>query len=532
VSIRNAPINWAILAIALFVVNVSLTFANVWPTFLVRPAWAVSLEAAACVLALAVAAGRGTPASKGALRAIAIGWVLLVVGRYAAITTRSLYGRDINLYWDLRNIPDVGAMLAFVARPLFLAAAIGAIVLVPLLVYAPIRWALGRIAAACTDRRGRLVLTTIASAAVLAAAIEAATGLEHLPRFAEPMTAVYGEQAWKLASEFRGASRRIVPPAPSLASNLARVEGADVFVIFIESYGAVSWDRPEFARTLADRRARFASDIRETNRRVVSAYVGSPTFGGKSWLAHISLLSGTQVRDEDTNEALMREPRETLVKAFGRRGYRTVAVMPGLQHAWPEGAFYGFDEVYGADRLAYQGPPFGWWDMTDQFVLARMDATFVEPRPRAPVFAFLPTISTHAPFTPTPPYEPDWRRVLTPDPYPDDKVERAYNDAPDWMDLGPGYVKALRYAFETIGGYLRLRADRDFVMVLIGDHQPPAAVSGVNASWEVPVHVIASRPTLLDELVKRGFREGLTPSHPQLGTVADLTPMLLRAFGD
>ena len=144
---------------------------------------------------------------------------------------------------------------------------------------------------------------------------------------------------------------------------------------------------------------------------MVSAFVESTTFGGESWLAHISLLSGTEVRDEDTNVRLMAQQRDTMVTAFSRQGYRTVAIMPGLQRAWPEGSFYGFDEIYGAVQLAYKGPPFGWWDITDQFALARMDALEIAPRPRSPVFVFFPTISTHTPFTPTPPYQPDWTRI-------------------------------------------------------------------------------------------------------------------------
>ena len=55
-------------------------------------------------------------------------------------------------------------------------------------------------------------------------------------------------------------------------------------------------------------------------------------------------------------------------------------------------------------------------------------------------------------------------------------------------------VAALLLLNASIGGYLRLRPDRDFVMILIGDHQPAAAVSGKDAPWTVPVHVIASRP--------------------------------------
>ena len=81
-----------------------------------------------------------------------------------------------------------------------------------------------------------------------------------------------------------------------------------------------------------------------------------------------------------------------------------------------------------------------------------------------------------------------------------------------------------------LGGYLHLRHDRDFVMILIGDHQPPAMVSGEDASWNVPVHVVASRRAVIDALVQRGFKPGLTPQQPSLGKMNELLPKLLAAF--
>ena len=39
-------------------------------------------------------------------------WLALVIGRYAEVTAAALYGRDINLFWDLRFVPDVVALLA------------------------------------------------------------------------------------------------------------------------------------------------------------------------------------------------------------------------------------------------------------------------------------------------------------------------------------------------------------------------------------------------------------------------------------
>jgi hypothetical protein len=264
----------------------------------------------------------------------------------------------------------------------------------------------------------------------------------------------------------------------------------------------------------------------------MSARVESTTFGGESWLAHVSLLSGTEVRDHRTNLRLMAQERDTLVKAFGRHGYRTIAVMPGLLRSWPQGAFYGFEDIYDLARLDYRGPPFGWWDINDQFALARMDALEVARPRRRPLFVFFPTISTHAPFTPAPPYQKDWARILSASPYDRAELDRAWSDQPDWTNLGPSYVQSLSYTHATIGGYLRLRADRDFVVILIGDHQPPALVSGAHASWDVPVHVIASRADLLQGLGARGFREGLAPPDPAVARMHGLLPIFLDAFGD
>ncbi len=351
--------------------------------------------------------------------------------------------------------------------------------------------------------------------------------------FPTPVTQSWGRQARLLATELTGRSQATLGPGPSMDASLAGVSGADVLLIFIESYGAVSWDRPAFTEPLARERARFENDIRATGRDVVSAYVESPTFGGNSWLAHISLLSGFEIRDEDANVLLMAQKRDTLVTTFGRGGYRTVAMMPGLQQSWPEGVFYGFNEIYDGQRLDYKGPAFGWWTIPDQFTAARLDAAEIDPSARpspAPVFVFFPTTGTHTPFAPTAPYQPDWPRMLTAHPYTQDEVVSSWSQEPDWMNLGPSYVHALSSTYTWLGGLLHRRADRDLVMILIGDHQPPAMISGTGAPWDVPVHVIASRPGVLDSLRTHGFRRGLAPTRPTLARMHALTPILLDAF--
>ena len=67
-------------------------------------------------------------------------------------------------------------------------------------------------------------------------------------------------------------------------------------------------------------------------------YVESPTFGGSSWLAHITLLSGIEIRSHDANALMMSEKRDTLVTDFQaarlphrRRDARIVAELAGGQ---------------------------------------------------------------------------------------------------------------------------------------------------------------------------------------------------------
>jgi hypothetical protein len=533
VSNRAVVVRWTVLAAALALLNLSLTFVNVWPTLFVRLTGAVSIEAALLILLIVVIRARVGPPPRAVLRMLGVLWVVLVVGRYADVTSRSLYGRDINLYWDARYMPDVGSMLAVVADPWWVAAILAAALILPLLAYTLIRWALGCVSDATHDPWARRALTALA-ATVLACGIAQRVDarIPEVLEIAPPVTPVFIDQARRFAYELSGAGIRALPPPTPVASDLARVQGADVFLMFIESYGQVSWDRPAFVAALASSRAGLEAAIRDTGREVVSASVESSTFGGESWLAHISLLTGSEVRDQDTNVRLMAQQRDTMVTAFARRGYRTVAVMPGLQREWPEGRFYRFGQVFGAQELDYHGPPFGWWDITDQYVLARLDDLLLARPSRQPLFVFFPTISTHTPFTPTPPYQPDWKRILTTTPYDAGELDRAWAEPPDWLNLGPGYTQALDYIHATLAGYLRLHRGRDVVMILVGDHQPPAAVTGEGASWNVPMHVIASRRELLDRLLQHGFRKGLAPTTEPLMKINAMLPVLLDGFGD
>ncbi len=546
-------VRWAAVGVALLLLNVSLSFYNIWPTPRIRWQGHVSVELAAVVLGLALwrAWALRSVSTAEALRMpsafpqarglgwLAAAWVVLVVGRYLDVMAPALYGRPINLYWDSRHLSAVFAMMTDSIPPLLVAGGLAAIVVGLGVAYLLARVAWGAVASGLGHPMGHRALVGTAMAAVMLWGAEQTQGIpvsdEPEPTFFAPtVSQAYVRHAQLLASQLTSRTAAVVSSRQTTGSDLDQVRGADVYLIFVESYGAVAYDRPAVAGTVAPFRQAFEAAVRDSGKQVVSAFVESPTFAGSSWLAHVTLMSGVETRDEDTNGVLMSQQRDTLVTTFARQGYRTIALMPGLSHSWPEGAFYRFDHIYDELQMDYRGPQFGWWSIPDQFALARFDR--LEQATRGPSdpprFLFFPTTSTHAPFGPTAPYQPDWSRLASTTPYDQGDVDAALAREPDWDDLTPSYAHAVSYAYSSIAGYLRQHADRDFVMVMLGDHQPAAAVAGERASWDVPVHIIASRPAVLERLRANGFRDGMTPPRRALGPMHELLPTLLAAFGN
>jgi hypothetical protein len=512
---------------------VSVAFHNVWPTPRIRWNGQLSVELALAVLAFALARQLGGAAGRRAVRWASAAWVALVIGRYLDVMAPALYGRPINLYWDSRHMKAVFEMMTnSVPAPLVLGGLVAVVALLGV-AYVAARWAWSRVIAGLEHTGARRALVTAAGLVVCLWGAQhlAAVGPQSSP-VASTVSRAYWRHASLLATQLTSRAERAAASRVSVESDLGAVRGADVYLLFVESYGAVTYDRPEVASLVSEARARFKTAVRESGRQVVSAFVESPTFAGSSWLAHVSLLTGVETRDEGANGLLMSQFRDTLVTTFSRQGYRTVALMPGLSHSWPEGGFYRFDHIYDEYAMDYQGPVFSWWTVPDQFALARLDA--LEDSRQAPGqsrFVFFPTTSTHAPFGPTAPYQSDWERVVSRAPYDAAAVAREKALEPDWTNMAPSYGHAVSYAYDSIGGYLRRHAGRDIVVVMLGDHQPAAAVAGDGASWDVPVHIIASRREVLDRLLARGFHEGLAPPRRAIGKMHTLLPVLLDTFG-
>ncbi|MBE2295798.1 MAG: sulfatase-like hydrolase/transferase [Phycisphaerales bacterium] len=520
------------LFLALLLLNSALSFQNRWPTVGVRwvPEFSLDLVVLLLVLTL-LATWRGVALGHATHKILFGVFLLLVLGRYLDVTVPALMGRPIDLYWDSQYVPHVVAMFLDGVGGWQGGLALLALLVLLLLIIVLLHWAFRVLIAALAQpvsRRGIMVLALTLLAVYGAGRLNPRWPLAH--GFALPVSGMWIEQAKRAldATVFRDHGRIAAqPPLPT--SDLSRLGSGDLFVIFFESYGALVFDDPRFATPLGGDFAALEETLSASGWRVVSARVESSTFGGSSWLAHSSLLSGLRIADQGDYRDLLASNRATLASRVAAAGYRTIAVMPGLKYPWPEGSFYRFDRIYDAEQLKYPGPAYGWWAIPDQYSLYHIYQDEVAPANRAPLLVFYPTINSHAPFTPLPPYHPDWRFF---DAAPAVTTVKAVelNDRLDGRELASAYVQSVRYNLAILGGYLREYAPKNALFLVLGDHQPPAVVSGQGRSWQVPVHLFSRDPALLAAFEQAGFQRGLTPGPTALGGIEMLTSLLLRTL--
>lgn len=516
----------------LLVLNALLTLENdgpsLWPHFVPR----LSFELGMAVLALTLWAAWRRPVGARAQALLAALTSFWVLARYLDVTVSAVFGRTINLYWDGRHVWEVLQLGSGGAVPWWQigAAAIGGLALLALLY---------RVALACWRRivpelGGPVAQPAIAAAGVLLFAsfvLHGVGGRNTRWLFSMPVAPEIARQAQLLARQLSAehtAAR--LSPSPDFSGGVAGLHGADVLLLFAESYGATTLDNPRQAAALVPHRAELAQALASSGRQVVSARVRSPTFAGASWLAHAALLAGVDTRDPLDHDLLLATQRPTLVQHFRRHGYRTVSWMPGLHKPWPEGRFYGFDRYADVHSIGYAGPPLGYWRVPDQASMALLHAQeLAAPRAgRSPRFIVFPTVTSHAPFRPVAPFVPDWERLAGPDAYSIEQIAQALDEPAPWQDAVPGYLQSVGYTFQWLGAYLAQRAPAGLLTIVIGDHQPLAGVSGPGASWDVPVHVISADSALIARFMAAGFQPGLSPAPSTLGDMHQLTATLLR----
>ena len=311
-------------------------------------------------------------------------------------------------------------------------------------------------------------------------------------------------------------------------SSLDRLEGANVYLLFVESYGhTIFADKRHFQKI----KHFLNKQERSLNTRkffVYSSFLNSPTYGGTSWLAHATLAGGVHLRNQMDYNLLITSQTKTIAKYFNAAGYRTVSVMPDTQWPWPEGAFFGYQQKYYAWNFDYKGPPYGWSTMPDQYVLDYIYRHEIRDRTK-PLFIEFILGSSHAPFHLQPPFLDDWSQIADGSVYREKKAVTFPVVWPDLSNASGAYVTAIIYELHVISDFIERCANDNTLIIFLGDHQPNVQITGRDRPWSVPVHVVSRNPELVEPFRKRGYTPGLIPLHspPHRGMETFLYEFLL-----
>ncbi|WP_406353663.1 CDP-alcohol phosphatidyltransferase [Streptomyces sp. NBC_01635] len=296
---------------------------------------------------------------------------------------------------------------------------------------------------------------------------------------------------------------------------LPGLRGKDVLITFIESYGRTALEDPVIAPGVTGTLDAGTESLAEAGFAARSGWLTSSTFGGSSWLGHSTALSGLWIDNQQRYRTATASDRLTLTKAFGKSGaWDTVGVMPGVQKGWPEAEWYGLDTVYDAFEMGYRGPKFSWSTMPDQYALEAFQR-LEHGRKREGgknLMAEIILTSSHQPWAPLPEMV-GWDELGDGSVF--GPIQKAGKEPgalmTDATKSRQEYGRSVEYSVTALTRWLERYGTEDTVLVFLGDHQPIARVSGLRASRDVPVTIVAKDPAVLDQVADWNWTEGLRP---------------------
>ena len=351
-----------------------------------------------------------------------------------------------------------------------------------------------------------------------------------LPRMAEETEKIAKKE--QFVEEQQEAFSRQVQDSSRVMRPLEGLQGADVYLFIVESYGYTLYSEPVHFSLIEPKLQAFQDRLIQAGFGIASTFLDSPAFGGNSWLADSTLATGIRIENEAAYELLHDSDVKPIAQFFNEIGYRTVVAMPATTYAWPEGEFYRFERKYYYKDFDYAGPNLKWAPMTDQYVLDFIHRNEVLEADQ-PLFIQYVMISSHYPFNMIPKLFEDWSQIGDGSIYHlEDSVEVLPIKPGNQTAGAEGYVAAMAYELELIREYLSNFVEGDALIIVVGDHQPYSGITGKNKPRSVPLHVISRRTDSLSPFLDRGYTEGLIPDQelPHAGLETFL-PGLLESFG-
>jgi hypothetical protein len=356
-------------------------------------------------------------------------------------------------------------------------------------------------------------------------------GSSSLPRLAEELRSVLGSRRY--VTERREEFQALAAEEPSVSARvLDRLEGRDVFLFIVESYGYTLYSEPVHFALAETFLRRIEARLEGAGYRIASSFLSSPAFGGNSWLADSTLAAGVRIADQAAYAALLKSEVKPMAARFNEAGYLTVNSMPATTASWPEGDFYRFQRKYYYRDFGYRGPSLKWAPMTDQFAISVIHRREVVPASQ-PLFVQFVMISGHYPFSLIPRLFENLSELGDGSVYSEEGAVRVLPIPAGAATAGAaGYAAAMEYQLEVVSDYAaRYLAGRRALIVVVGDHQPYSGITGQGKPRSVPIHVLSREAAVLEPFLKRGYSPGLVPRQglPHAGLETFL-PALVEDF--
>ncbi|WP_406450201.1 sulfatase [Streptomyces sp. NBC_01622] len=295
---------------------------------------------------------------------------------------------------------------------------------------------------------------------------------------------------------------------------LTGLRGKDVLFTFIESYGRVAIDDPTMAPEMDATLKAGDARLKAAGFASQSGWLRSPVTGAGSWLAHSTFLSGLWVKNQQRYRTVTTSTRATLTSYFQKTGaWRTVGIVPGVRKAWPEGKYFGLDNIYDSTHLGYNGPYFSWTPVPDQFSLQSFEDLEYGKKNRDPIMAEIILASSHNPWSPIAHTIP-WNQLGDGTIFNQIKKEGT-NPTEVWKSakrVRTEYRKAIQYSVDSLTQWMQRYGNKNTVLVFLGDHQPVPTVTGGTADRDVPITIVAHDPKVLDKISSWGWTDGLKPA--------------------
>jgi phosphoglycerol transferase MdoB-like AlkP superfamily enzyme len=498
-------------SLAIYLLNALLVLGDFMETrWALLPAQ-VSLELVGVLALVTILSRWGGGSLRWILATVLLGLILL---RLADIVVPWSFGRHFNAAVDLKYLPFfIGLLHGSLNSTLFISLSVGALIFL-LAALSLLRWSIGVAAGAATAVRLR-AFTIVALLAALAYTVTPS----RYDLGPHPFGSAVAEAAWRNITyvwDSKGFSDRYLAQinaaraALPQTADLTALKGRNVLLVFVESYGAITFTDPTMGKALDPVRSRFEESVRAAGYQVHSSMLNSPITGGGSWMAHATMTAGVRIDSQPLYDVLLTTTTPTLGRFFRDHGYRTVAAMPRIQQPWPEGAFFSFDTILNDAAFAYAGMRFSWETIPDQFVLENVHAREIASADR-PLFIQYVLSSSHLPFDSVPPLIDDGRTIGDGRIYSKMGFDEFPPPAGQVFDNKKGYVATIGYVLEALNNYLTKRLGDDSLIIIVGDHQPPLTIAAAARNKAVPIHVLSRDPALLVPFQKAGYAAGMMP---------------------